>query len=484
MKKNIFIITLTTVVFSFLFNSCESYLDVENKGIIDETDLFVNFNGFRDAMFGAYASITENNLYGQNLSYGFLDELAQLYIFERENVNVFLDKAIFYQYNEPEIEQVINNIWANSYESISYVNNVIDQLKNVDLNSDSGYSLIKGEAHALRAFLHFDLTRMFCETLSMNPSATGIPYSDSFDLELPRLYDLNTIYNLIIDDLNIAEESLINDTELIDEESTNIYIKNRAIHLNKYAVWALKARIYLWKGDYENARIYAESVINSNKFMLYDKITLPDNMKYPATSETIWAVSNTTKYNDIFNKFLFEDISNRNYQYVAPNVDDLYESSSFTADNTDVRLDNYFIENNNNRTLFRRLLDLPVITPDNLGEDRDEINGFTMMRLPEMYYIAAEAYYDIDVNKAKRYFNDVRNSRGLLDIDDSRVDTKEKFLNELLLEKKKELWGEGQIFLEYKRLNKDISNKDGDIFNASNDIFVFPLPDDEVEFGN
>ena len=48
-------------------------------------------------------------------------------------------------------------------------------------------------------------------------------------------------------------------------------------------------------------------------------------------------------------------------------------------------------------------------------EDTHTPAGVCLIRLPEMYYILAEATYDQDKEKAMRYFNDVRNSRGLND---------------------------------------------------------------------
>lgn len=483
--KTLFIAIIALLTFS----ACESYLDVDSEGIVREEDLFKDIDGYVDAMFGVYSSLTNNSLYGSNLSYGFIDELAQLYVNPPTGViNVPLDKTTQYLYREPEVRSAIDAIWGGSYKTISYVNNIIKHLENVNLNSNLNYPLIKGEAHAVRAFLHFDISRMFSENIVLNPSAKGIPYSVDFDLDLPKLYDLKTTYDLILEDLNVAEEFLEMDDFLSSEINENPFNSERTLHLNKYAVWAVKARVYLWKGDMENAALYAEKVINSGEFSLYNEYELKDNMRYPATKETIWAIFNNTKYEHIFNKFLFEDVTfntNLEFQYVGVDLNSLYETSRFTADNTDVRFSAYFQPSQAHRkNIFKKLLDYPKPVAGSNSETRDEIEGFTLIRLPEMYYIAAEGLYDIDFAKAKSYLNTVRSSRGLADLQESRIDTRSKFVNEILLEKNKELWGEGQIFLEYKRLNKDIIGENNKVFAASNDIYVFPLPENEMEFGN
>ena len=65
-------------------------------------------------------------------------------------------------------------------------------------------------------------------------------------------------------------------------------------------------------------------------------------------------------------------------------------------------------------------------------EDTHTLQGVCLIRLPEMYYILAEATYDQDKEKAMRYFNDVRNSRGLNDYASAEVTSREEFM-ELVL---------------------------------------------------
>jgi hypothetical protein len=106
-----------------------------------------------------------------------------------------------------------------------------------------------------------------------------------------------------------------------------------------------------------------------------------------------------------------------------------------------------------------------------------------LIRIPEMYYIMAEAVYSTDPGQALGYLSTVLQSRGLEEIEPEDVD-EESFKEILFNERLKEFWGEGQIFYEYKRLNKSIFNDDGDEFTAGDNIFVLPFPDDETEYGN
>ena len=110
-----------------------------------------------------------------------------------------------------------------------------------------------------------------------------------------------------------------------------------------------------------------------------------------------------------------------------------------------------------------------------------------MLRLPEMYYIAAEAsYVQGDQEKALKYLQAVRNSRGLTAaLPSDRTNTLDKFRAELQKERRKEFWGEGQTFLDYKRTNAsfgDVSNNK--VITLTPEIRVLPWPRNEQEFGS
>ena len=55
----------------------------------------------------------------------------------------------------------------------------------------------------------------------------------------------------------------------------------------------------------------------------------------------------------------------------------------------------------------------------------------------------------------------------------------------ILLEYRKEFYGEGQMFYTYKRMNNPIMRGPGESpVAASDEVFVLPLPDSEIENGH
>ena len=109
-------------------------------------------------------------------------------------------------------------------------------------------------------------------------------------------------------------------------------------------------------------------------------------------------------------------------------------------------------------------------------------NFMPVLRWSEMYYIAAEASLNTDSRQAVRYLNTVRNNR-YLDFDplDENLPVTQ-IQNEIYKEYRKELVGEGQLFYYYKRLN--FASIPGSAVSGSDDIYVLPMPENEVEFGN
>ena len=76
MKK---IITALCLACSLTFISCENWLDVEPKSEIKWDAFFETEQGFKDALLGCYATLSEKSVYGGEMTCLFLDVLAQQY---------------------------------------------------------------------------------------------------------------------------------------------------------------------------------------------------------------------------------------------------------------------------------------------------------------------------------------------------------------------------------------------------------------------
>lgn len=490
MKKLLYLMALMTVV-----TSCKKYLDVEPESQIEQTQLFKTEEGFKEALNGVYTLCASKQLYGGNLTFGNLDAMAQNYQFN----DVINQGVANFNYTLPAVVDTNASIWATSYRAIAncnYILNAIDAKKN--LFSGYNYQLIKGEALTLRAYLHFDLLRMFAPSYKSNPPAKGIPYVTTVTTLSTPFSTVSGTLDKIIADLNAAKDLLhLADPLLLstytvgypgdgfsnETDNPDLFLQNRRHRLNYYAACGELARVYLYKGDMTNSLANALDVINSKKF----PFTSQDDFfaKDPQKKDRIfykelvasWFIDNDNINNELITLFTQ---TNPVYSGTESQVEDIYETSQDGAE--DWRFKQWFVQTASTVSGPDRAILLKYdknITPQtNLHPQ-----VAPAIRLSEMYYIAAEASYDTNPGQALTYFNTMRSHRGIGDAVTS-VDSKDEFITLLLKEARKEFYGESQLFYMYKRLNHAVVVSSTQTIPPSDRIFVFPLPLDEQTYGN
>ena len=461
--------------------SCNDFINVQPAGQVDEEEQFSSIRGFRNAMYGAYGSMATSDLYGGNLGFGFVDQLGQIFGYDNSSETSYFVGQ--YDYMRSDVRSIVDAIWTKQYQAIAYVNNIIDQTENAKFEH-AELPLMRSECYGLRAFMHFDLVRLFAEDYGQsNASTRGIPYSTSFDLNNKKLLTLHKTYEAILSDLDKAEELLKND-DVVNVETTasSDYLKGRAVFFNKYAVAATKARVYYAMGDEAKAAKYAKRVIDAtNNFSLKKYSSLSDVKRFPAAGELIFGLYNNTLSSTISTLFLSQT-ARGTFTEGRRDLENLYETSAFSATSTDLRYTGYYRQNTTPDGLktysFVRFLESDAQVNSN------PLQGLTLIRLPEMYYILSECTYDSNKTEAVRLLNEVRKSRGLEDVDSAKVATREAFNKEMLRERMREMPGEGQTFYALKHYNKAFTDFRGiTTRQPSNSIFVLPWPETEKEFG-
>ena len=468
-----------------MFTSCDDFLDVRPKSEKVEDDLFKSPDGFESAIYGVYGSLQASTaLYGKDLLWGLTDCMAQ--DFDQNNVDAGSRAAERYQYDNDYLKKRLANIWAGAYVSIGYANNV---LKNLEGRSNDLplYNLYKGEMLAVRAYLHFDLLRLFCST---DMSKQGIPYTTTYSIKENEFKKVGEVYELILKDLQEAEQLLSEEADKIQYPRDNKqYFKfqnYRETHCNYYAVLGMLAKVYWMKGDMENAAKYAQLVIESKKFPLAEPSEIKDLFAGKLSpKETLWGIYSNT-YNETANGYLYRYQSYTSYDpytdesgstHLMP-YDKVY-AQDVTGIDQDFRK-NWFKKGTGNVRCLKTVDYYTIEENQNVPADWvTRISGINMLHVSELYLIAAEALLETNYPKALEYYNAETGSRGLPALKAETRLTKDMIFNEY----HKEMFGEGQVWYNMKRLNKDIiSNLDSKIIPASEDIYVIPIPQDEFNY--
>ena len=103
-----------------------------------------------------------------------------------------------------------------------------------------------------------------------------------------------------------------------------------------------------------------------------------------------------------------------------------------------------------------------------------------MIRMSEVYYIAAECLYDtgdpVKMNAAMSYLKYVKQGRGIRNPKMDDIETKDQFMEALIYDARREFVGEGQTLFIYKRLNQVLPSFDNGDITPIEANFVLPKP--------
>lgn len=483
--------------------ACNDWLDVSATSELDRDELFKTENGYGEALTGIYANMCDASLYGRTMTFGEMDLLAGYYNGTNGVYSGTLLDWSQYAYGETantSCDATIEAIWNGMYHQIANCNSLLETIdENQGVFSGDNYNIIKGEALGLRAFLHFDLLRMFGEAYSTGKDKECIPFVSTLSPLVTPLYTQQDLLDTLIGDLKQAKTLMENDpihlgvepdaclaslpqidANYISRDSCQVF-HNRRFRFNYYAATATLARIYMWMGDKANALAQAKEIIEAphNRFPWVKQQHVADYVigtDYNSGQDRVFAYEqvfalNMTKFNEVldgYNYFLTVTQDNSN---VEMKIDGTFKNEVYENANVDYRSKIWFDGSGSTNTLHM----IKYIQPTTYEVERYFQERLPLIRKSEMYYIAAECAETKE--DAIAYLNEVRNNRGFQY--STQLSTSDDVEDEILKEYRKEFWGEGQLWFYYKR--KGITNFSEFMTDAS--LFTFEIPDIETSYG-
>lgn len=162
---------------SALCPGCSGWLDVKPYDQISEEELLESEEGFQKLLNGIYIELNSDELYGSTLSVEMIEILGGAYEIG-DNSSVWGDYLDLkdYDYNTDYWRGRLNGTWNKAYALILNCNKLLKNIQGRQaLFTGHNYDIIRGEALALRAMLHFDMLRLFGPVYSLNPDGTSIP---------------------------------------------------------------------------------------------------------------------------------------------------------------------------------------------------------------------------------------------------------------------------------------------------------------------
>ncbi len=376
--------------------------------------------------------------------------------------------------SQDENKAIAQFVWNYYWKFVQTANNVITVVKPESASEvQLGYL---GAGYAFRAHIYLEMSQMF----EFLPNDKTDPKTDAGNdvtnltvpivregmteaaaRENPRV-DRATMAAFILEDLNNAEKYI-----------TNLTIASKTLpHLD--VVYGLKARLYMWLGEYAKAKEYARKAITASSVvpMTEDQclsttkgfndiscwmwgsqlVTEDDAVKTGIVNWTSW-MSNEAAFgyasvepNVMLGASLYKRISDTDFRkklWKAPEGTALAGKTPFLDKDLGEAMATY------GSVKFR---------PAD-GEINDFNTGaasaFPVMRVEEMYFIEAEAAAHLNEGEGlaliTAFMKSYRNSKY------ATTATGDALIDEIVFQKRIELWGEGLTFFDVKRLNMSVT---------------------------
>lgn len=343
-----------------------------------------------------------------------------------------------------------NVAWKSPYIVIGRANRIIAAAEGGALSdaaeAKATIDQYAAEAKVLRALAHFDLVRIYGKPYTEDqgaslgvPLVTGVLESNA----KPARSTVAEVYTQVVKDLTEAISS-----NALATETEPGYV----------SVWGAKAilsRVYLNMGDYANALSVAEDIIKNSGAALWtrDQYFKAWDASTPNESEFLFRlnVSGSTDNNDLNGIGNLQGRDGYKEMVATKKFVDM-----LSADANDVRNDMFLPATADKEVAAFGTNKVYLNKLRGQGGNLRNVTIIPIIRLSEVYLTAAEcAFRNNDKTKAVEYLNDLVKNRTTTEASLATVDN--ITLERILIERRKELIGEGQRYFDALRNNETIT---------------------------
>lgn len=427
--KTLRIYLLFLIVIAIGTTSCHSELDIYSENAISPEQIDKsNIQFFLNGLYQSSIPVRDNYVFG--------DVRGGNYTWTALSGSNGKYGIIITGNHLDDMNGYSSSIWQQSYKNIYHANNLITAATKLNEHR------IKAQALVIRAMMYYDLVTTF----------GGVPYIITNTTEdLPRS-SADEIWGLIMSDLDEA---------LIDIEGLNVVGNNR---ISREFVLLLKARVNLALNNKSEAASLAQEIIASSGLSLdanYGGIF----RNTQSSSEILFSFRNLETETNVRLSQLFWPYGTdwAGSYFVQPSdfsKEELYEDSDVRKE---INIQELINSDQTSNWIVSKYWDTqPII----------------MGRLSEAYLIAAEGLGN--TTEGREYLNQIREIRGLAKIWTDTTPSNNAYLDEVMLERRREFYSEGFLFYDLVRTDKAI-----DLPNIpSKNHYLMPIPGSQINLSN
>ena len=333
-------------------------------------------------------------------------------------------------------------VWRTYYNTILKSNKVLEISEQVDEDKLSeaakGYAM---QAYGYRAYAYYQLVNLYQHTYKGHESEPAVPIvvAGMTDEEMgdnPRA-SVQAVYDLIKADLEKALRYSEN------------FGRNTKYEMNESVIKGLMARMYLSLEDYTNAAKFAkearegQNVMSSSDYLKGFKEIDVDGVMWGAvnTINTGIVESGIVNFPSHISSDAYGYIGLTNTMYKA--IDrSLFDEVS----DTDIRKQSWTDKDDTENFYGKVVPKYSNFKFKRYNATNDNLNDYVFMRVAEMILIEAEAAAKGGGGDAAAILSELASER------DPNYVSNGDILEEIYLQRRVELWGEGFSFIDLKRL--------------------------------
>lgn len=464
--------SLTAFVFAVSVSSCESdFMETSPTDKIDSGQVTETMDNLLTLLSGAHRNVYGDYGYdkpgesGMNMHRDILGD--DMVIPSRGN-GWFVNEYGWLRHHDPDAGLPAFG-FSYYYSMISTANTLLEHIDNVP-GDEAVRNQIKGEAYVFRALGHFQMVQLFGKRYESGKDNTqlGVPYRKKTGMDLQARNTVEEVYKWANEDIDLAIKFLAD------------YKRGAINHFSQSVAYGVKARIALVQGNWKVASEAAEAALKTAREEGHElqsgESLLGGFNNVERNPEWMWASIMTTEQDLAFTHFFAYMSWNFNSTPVRKSTRCINKLLYAHISATDIRskwwdptgtaevpLASYSKWEYQNRKFTSR-------------SSGSAVNDLVYMRMSEMYLIQAEALARAgEEDKARKVLHEWMITRD----PEYKLSTNsgQSLIDEILINRRIELWGEGFRFTDLKRLNQEMDRRNSNHDDAVCTVMHVPEGD-------
>lgn len=475
-----------------LVTSCKKTLVEQNKSALTQESYFTNSTQAQSAINGIYPMLQTLQT-GSGLNYGEAPFVSlEMIVGQASTLGQSLYNNGLIKHDNSSIEPVFRVLWVGFYNGIANANVAINRIPAIEMDEANKSSLL-GEAYFLRAFYYYFLVRLYGD-LPLITQPVDFSSPDLYPTRSPK----EEIYDSIVSDLKNAEKSGLPNTDKTGRVSLG------AVKSLLSSVYLTMAGYPLNRGNayYQLAADKAREVIDAQWYSLFNDYAYLHDRVHKNSGELIFQVQYKTgiAQNNI-TEFVTPDkigisklpseigalIPRREFVNSYDSTDKRREEKQFFFSKYPSASGNGTIIDFGGYALYKFWL----VEAAGINGDRNSDENWTLLRLPEVMLVYAEASNEVN-GPTQSAYDQVNLIRSRAELPPLSGLTKDEFREAIWKERYHELAYENKAYFDIQRTRKAYNlstghfedvltykNESGVIFNEQ--YLLWPIPQTEID---